>query len=650
MNNKEDNPFYNSNVENSSGSESDLQNLPPRHITQHEMDPFREEASVDESLFHSAFGDVHSPPEPPSDGDPREGAEKSLSNQNEKSGKVEQNIDDAPTYSTLFQKQGGSKWLNEINIEPYLHLKKSHDKLKPEFDKSGPSNMLNEAFRKFWKNEKVSKQTEMDDERIAHHRKPSNGVKELPKDEIRETLLPQNFTREVQIEREPKDILFKYLFIISFTLFFIIGLVLVFMYPTTLLDEPTRQGSLYRVFSESFQVFCFVSGISIMATLAWAYLMQTKTEQMIWAIVGLVPVGCIVLTFLSLVSGWKSYQQGNQSLLFSMSFAGFFLLIFLAFTYYIRSKRQQIETTISVARMAGTVLQHNPALFFASTMILIAYIAFLGVWLFFYGHLLLIGHVENNKWVLDSASYYLHAFYLFILVWTTGVLNNIQRSVIGGVVAQWYFMRHDPSYRHSETVKNALRISLKYSFGQISLGALLLTGVQMLRYSFLLIRNLLNALNLNILRAGLGTISFVIGFFERILEHITQFALYYVALKGEGFFTSGRTIARIFRRNLLTSWISTYVTQVVFLTSALVTSLVSGVSVYVFAATVLNSEHLVSMTVLYSAIAWYLMMFYSNIVIDTMDATFMCYAVDVDSDNMHNEEIHRVYSQTASNV
>lgn len=77
------------------------------------------------------------------------------------------------------------------------------------------------------------------------------------------------------------------------------------------------------------------------------------------------------------------------------------------------------------------------------------------------------------------------------------------------------------------------------------------------------------------------------------------------------------------------------------------TALISGLGVYVFAVHVLESSYGWYVGGLFGTVAWYLMQFFSNVLSDTMDATFMCYAIDLDSEKVRCQVAHEAFGKQA---
>ena len=306
---------------------------------------------------------------------------------------------------------------------------------------------------------------------------------------------------------------------------------------------------------ESSPQLALIASISLLVAFIWSLLIKKYTRQVIWGLIVFIPIslGCLFLwAFISAFTG--PYSSSSHDIwLIPISFSMLFTSV--AFVFFIKKSQSKIETTIKITSMAAEILFENPSIFVVSVGLLLLYVIFLVIWLTFFTHLTLIGYVSEdggqNHWNISFGSYWAQAYFLMMLFWTTGVFTNIQRSVIGGVVAQWYFLRHQPSYKNTKPTLNSLKIAVKSSFGQIAFGALFLSSIMGIRMSFRLMKQGLKRTNLPIIRSVLSSVIFVMGFVEKLIEHVSQFAIYYVALKGDGFCRSGKAILRIFRRNLL---------------------------------------------------------------------------------------------------
>lgn len=131
---------------------------------------------------------------------------------------------------------------------------------------------------------------------------------------------------------------------------------------------------------------------------------------------------------------------------------------------------------------------------------------------------------------------------------------------------------------------------------------------------------------------------------ERLFEHITDLAMYFTALTGESFWSSGRSVVRIFRRNMLVGFTTDMLSQVLFSTASICASALVGMGSFVFVAHILRSEYGFQTSILFSLLVWYILRIFTSIFSDTMDATFICFAIDLDTEKMHAPTVHQTFS------
>lgn len=115
----------------------------------------------------------------------------------------------------------------------------------------------------------------------------------------------------------------------------------------------------------------------------------------------------------------------------------------------------------------------------------------------------------------------------------------------------------------------------------------------------------------------LKSIDMFLGFVERIFEHVTDLAIYFVALTGEGFWDSGRAVLKIFRRNMLIGFTTDTIALSVFAISTTVVAAVTGLGSYMFVSHVLESKFGFMTVMLFSLLTWYILRFFTSIFSDT---------------------------------
>lgn len=107
------------------------------------------------------------------------------------------------------------------------------------------------------------------------------------------------------------------------------------------------------------------------------------------------------------------------------------------------------------------------------------------------------------------------------------------------------------------------------------------------------------------------------GFIERLLEHVTDLAIYVIVLTGDGFWSSGRTVFKIFRRNMLVGFTTDMIAQLIFTISTTAIAAFTGLFSYFFIAHVLDSSYGFNGAIVFSIITWYVLRFFTSIFSDT---------------------------------
>lgn len=107
------------------------------------------------------------------------------------------------------------------------------------------------------------------------------------------------------------------------------------------------------------------------------------------------------------------------------------------------------------------------------------------------------------------------------------------------------------------------------------------------------------------------------GFIERLFEHVTDLAIYVVTLTGDSFWASGRTVFKIFRRNMLVSFTTDLLSQLIFAISTTAVAALTGLTSYIFVAHILHSSYGFNASLIFSVLTWYALRFFTSIFSDT---------------------------------
>lgn len=380
--------------------------------------------------------------------------------------------------------------------------------------------------------------------------------------------------------------------------------------------------------------------------------MERYTETIVYGMIGFIPVSCLTISLWGIIEFFHkdSGSALGHAYLYILTLGGFIGALLSA--WLIHRSKETIKTTTNLAKTAAQILSKNPSVYFASFLLLLAYMLFVTIWIGMFAHVMLLGHVEEIKkpelikeWRFSTWSYIFQAYFLFMLVWTTSVFSNLQKAMISGVVSKWYFYHENPDYQSSQSPAfEALQEAATRYFGQICLGGLVVAGVKSARLSFWAYRKGTSRIQTRWAQAGLSAINSVMTFVEKLVEHVTDFAVYYVALSGESFCKSGRSVVRTFKRNALLGATTDLISRMIFSISTFLVSVLTGLTSYVFTSHVLKSQYGWVSAILFGLLSWYILQIFADIYSDTLDVMFLCYAIDRDTDKVHSPEVHGAYA------
>ncbi|ORY96407.1 plasma-membrane choline transporter-domain-containing protein [Syncephalastrum racemosum] len=449
--------------------------------------------------------------------------------------------------------------------------------------------------------------------------------------------IPPGITTDAA-QRKPRDPFFAAVYFLALSFFFVSGIVAVLTTDSHALESYARS-TTFRAIKDSAGIIVVIILSALVAGTAWIYILRSFTKPLIWGSVFGFPCALFAVFLWSLV---ESRQKNDlDSGLTVMSFIP--LVLGLIFTKLVHGNRDRIRKSIVVIELACDVLRFNPGILLVSLILMGVFILFTALWTLFFSRIWLMGHVVRGNvsfWVVDRYAYLLGAFYIFFYMWTAAVLLNIQRYVLSALTAQWYFYRQDPTSIHRDMAwRTALRNASTTSLGTNALGGLILSLVQivqvLIRYSK---RHLKRSWPL------VPVIFFIVGYLEGLVSQINHYTITLAGITGESFCSSATSGTKMFRRNLLSGLLGDLLTKLILYVGPIVIALFSGFGGYIFATHTLQSSHGFIVGLLTTLMPLYLSQFYSYVMMSIVDATFLCYAIDLDTGTVHLSTAHTVFS------
>ncbi|KAJ3104098.1 hypothetical protein HDU97_009547 [Phlyctochytrium planicorne] len=302
-------------------------------------------------------------------------------------------------------------------------------------------------------------------------------------------------------------------------------------------------------------------------------------------------------------------------------------------------KRRQIDHTIDMLQLSCQILWENPSIFGLSIALMFVYMLFAIVWLLAFAHLFLVHGIYPIPMSTRTAV----AFFVLMHFWTSAVLQGIEKMTIAGVVGKWYFKRHqDETYEENQTLRN-FKAATTTGFGTICFSALILAIVQTLQAFVRYVRKNSrgNTTLLLLIDACMSCTSYA-------LDSITSMTLLYSGLTGHSLLKSGVLCTRLFRRNLVFGLTTSTLTRVVLTLGSVTAASCVGAGTFFYAARGLTSPFAYVVGAIGVVVPFYVLRFISHVLQYTVDATFICYMIDLDTNANNCEGAHRIFEPSLS--
>ncbi|CAO3677451.1 unnamed protein product [Umbelopsis vinacea] len=422
-----------------------------------------------------------------------------------------------------------------------------------------------------------------------------------------------------------KDPFFAFLYIISSLVFSISGFVILFTTDSHAIEDYSR-GTVFKAIKGSAGILTIMFSLALAASAVWIILLRKYARYLIWGTIGAVPVVTLGIFVWTMVESFQgNFIEGSGP-------SG-------------HDTRDKVEHTLTVFELACDVLRANPEAVLLSVSLMGVFLVFSSLWIALFSRIWLIGHTvipttpSGIQWMVNNNVYLIATFYIFFYLWTASLLINIQRFSLAGVTAQWYFHRHEPvDASTANPSKAALLRGCTTSLGTVALGALLLSVIQTLQFISFQIQKRLKASNV-VFGAILGCLRFV----EMIVGAINNETIILSGITGESFLASARSVTKIFRRNLISGVMEGLLTRMILNIGALMLSLFSGFATYIFVTRSLHSPHGMIVGFLAAVVPFYISRFFTCLLNNIIDALFVSYAIDLDTNTVHCNAAHKVF-------
>lgn len=219
--------------------------------------------------------------------------------------------------------------------------------------------------------------------------------------------------------------------------------------------------------------------IASLASIVWIFLLKRYSIALFYLSIVTVPCVLFGLTIYPLIMSYRSTYGGNTTQDVVMRWTTLIpLSLGIFWCWFIYKGRGALNRALGIIKLATSIMSDNPPLVILGYASVGLFILATWFWLHIFMRVFLRGHTVLNHgttgWVLDPKSWALAAFYIFMYLWSWGVISGFQRSTISAVVSQWYFYRNaQPQPSSADMTYVALQYSLSTQFGTICLSSLM---------------------------------------------------------------------------------------------------------------------------------------------------------------------------------
>lgn len=250
-----------------------------------------------------------------------------------------------------------------------------------------------------------------------------------------------------------------------------------------------------------------------------------------------------------------------------------------------------------------------------------------------------------------------------VLLWTCFIGGEVRTFIVSGTIAQWYFApvssfsaadddggggaSQRKGERTSSRVAKSVRAALGPSFGSLCLGGAILTMVSLLRSALEELRKRAES------NVFLYCFFVLISFVYTLVEMVTKFATVRLAITGEGFMVASKNVVDLLHRNFLDAFGVWWLPPLILQMTCLVLSGLWSVLIYGASASAWNHVHqgqqyAACLAIISFVISWLVVSFFASLLLNVIDAVFICFAMDRDMQSCSRVEVHEIYSKLPS--
>ncbi|KAH6592892.1 hypothetical protein BASA50_007730 [Batrachochytrium salamandrivorans] len=420
--------------------------------------------------------------------------------------------------------------------------------------------------------------------------------------------------------------------------------------------------TLYFAFFESSATIILLTLVSVIVGAIWLATLSHFARPIIYFTAVAIPSSILLVSTITLfVSLSASYTQKTPDTLSEIqamiviAFFGIAIAVWLGM--YIWRRRSMVDTMTHIIELSCDILHLNPSLFGLSVALMVAHALFSAIWLVLFSRLFLVGSitvdpsgdVSTPGFVPSKNTPMIAVFFVVMYFWTSAIFQNLEKTTVASVVGGWYFqdLADSPTHDSDQTWRNFKHVSTR-SFGPIAFASLVLGAIQAIKYLISKIRNRASR-GSSFMRYLLSCLSLV----SNLIDDLSGYALVNTGLTGDSFMDSAYSCTRLFRRNLILGLVTQSVAKIIGVLGRALVAATIGLAV--FWGTVNRTSAGVGtggnewvVAGVSTIVPYYVMGVLTRVVENTIDSTFICYLIDLDTNSCHCEGAHRIFSESLS--
>lgn len=251
------------------------------------------------------------------------------------------------------------------------------------------------------------------------------------------------------------------------------------------IKSPVKN-TMYTMLQKSGKYLMFDTFIASLASIIWIVMLKRYSVAFFYLSIVTVPFTLIGISVYSLVMSYRTTYGGNTTQDKAMRWTTLVPFALAAFwCWFIYNGRHALNRALGIIKLASSIITDNPPLVFLGYATVGTFVIATWFWIKMFARLFLNGHATKSgtDWVLSTKTWILAAFYVFMYLWSWGVVSGFQRATISAVVSQWYFYRNaSPQPSSADMTIAALQYSIGSQFGTVCFSAFLRLAIRLPLY------------------------------------------------------------------------------------------------------------------------------------------------------------------------